>query len=247
MKELLAIKILLKSAKDSRSWWLLLVFAGFGCPVTILKTVVLQKLRLPFSILANETVCYIHAVRAVSRSTVNGGEYFNCTIQTADEARQAVCFTPTKRKILHEFETAKSPVKLSRYNNSRGNVVIGPNSTVTPINADDVNFDYNANLACDTVVNLGEMEHLAPWQLVSVRVFVSLVEESFNHKCFDGSLISKQKVIIKDRTACRVLFLYGEDVDKLNQGISYKLKNLRLRMVKGKTFLNTTKNQPFEF
>ena len=147
---------------------------------------------------------------------------------------------------MYEYEKAKSPVKISKIGISKGKAVIGPNSTITPVCADSMKFNHNAKLAKHSLVNLGELETLASWQLVDVKVCVTDVTDVEDHRCFNGNIIAKQKVFIKDETAVRPLFLYGEDINKVNVNQSYIMKNLRLRIVNGKTFLNTTKNDRFE-
>ena len=57
--------------------------------------------------------------------------------------------------------------------------------------------------------------------------------------------VDRQDVFIRDSFNCSQLFLYGKDVNKLSEGTSYMLKNLRLHIVKNKHFLNTTLSAEF--
>ena len=159
--------------------------------------------------------------------------------------KQAFCYIPTKRKLYADYSEAKSPVKISKFTTSKGSIVLGKFSKIVPVSLDDVSFKYNSKLDSGNVLQLRDLAELASWQLISTKISVASVDEVQDHMGVDGKIIPKQSVTIRDSTACRPLILYGEDVGKLKVNQCYLLKNIRLRKVKGKVFLNTTKTEPF--
>lgn len=144
----------------------------------------------------DEKICYVHTVSPVKKSQTTGTEYFDCTLQMENASKRAVCFTPTKRKLLVEYEEAKSPVKIAKCNSSKGNgdIIINQYSRITPVNSESLAFTFNANLAKHNVVELGELDKLATWQLISTKASVASISDPFNHQ---GSLNSKWLSAIK--------------------------------------------------
>ena len=160
------------------------------------------------------------------------------TLQNQKGSKRAVCFSAGKRKLMSEFEEAKSPVKFSRINeNTKGDIILNNQSKITPCDASKIPFKHNPKLSKDSIVTLKDMEHLTPWQLVSTKVCVSERDEVIQHHGVDG-VIEKQSLVINDTTGCRTLILYGNDVSTLEVGETYLLKNLRLRIVNGKVLFS---------
>ena len=60
-------------------------------------------------------------------------KYFNCTLQTESGTTTAICFSLLKRTLVKNFETQKSPVKISKYTFRTDDVVIQPCTVITPI------------------------------------------------------------------------------------------------------------------
>lgn len=89
-------------------------------------------------------LCYLHAVSPVKVSGSGTSKYFNMILQTLTGTTNAVCFSPEKRATLEEFQTEKSPVKISQYrttNKYGKDVVIGKTTLITPTTL-EVPFDY---------------------------------------------------------------------------------------------------------
>lgn len=85
---------------------------------------------------------------------------------------------------------------------------------------------------------------MANWELINSKISVAKINDASVHQTREGT-VSKQQVIIRDATSTCSLCLYGDDVDKLEIGKTYFLKNLRLRIVKNNAFLNTTRAEVF--
>lgn len=191
------------------------------------------------------TICFVHAVSPIKKASNTGTEYFNCTLQMENSARRAVCFSPGKRKLLAEVDKARSPVKITKHDISKGDVVINNRTNISLMDNTAVTFQHDPLLAKDAFVTIKELEKLAPWQLLNIKASVATVNGMTTHQGKDGQSLNKQEVIIRDSTGCCSFYLYGEDSGKLEVGKSYILKNLRLRVVKGSVFLNTSKAEPF--
>ena len=164
-------------------------------------------------------------------------------VQFQSHAKKAVCFSPEKRARIADFETSKSPAKLSNFDRNP-DIVISRKTRLSAVNPHDVQSQYNTNLATDAVVTLLAVESLAPGQLINTQVEVYHLDDPGSHQTQDGSLPT-QDIIVRDSTAYRKMTLYGEDVGSVKDGTCYLMKNLRLKMRNGIFFLNTTKNEKF--
>ena len=165
-------------------------------------------------------------------------------LQEQGGAKKALCFSPQKRSRLSDAMLARSPVSLSKFNLSKGQIFINNKTTITVKDQHSVPFEHNPKLAKDAIVTLKELQGLTSGQIVNIKASVMDIGEVITHQGKDGP-INKQEVILRDSTNCRKLTLYGEDVDHLVAGESYLLRNLRLHIVKSACFLNTTLSAKF--
>ena len=190
--------------------------------------------------------CFVHNVGLVKTSNRTDANYFEVMLQEKNNAHKALCFYPEKHSQLTDAMVSKSPVKLSKYNVSNGQLYLNKSTLVSITAADDVSFEYDPRLAKDAIVSFKDLHSLAPSQFVNVRISVLEIGDEVVHQGVNGPL-AKQEVTLVDATTCVKLTLYGDDVNTLEVNNSYTLKNVRLYNVKGVVYLNTSLAAKFKY
>ena len=166
--------------------------------------------------------------------------------QTENGAKKALCFySNNKRPRIQEAQSTKSPVKIGRFNTSRGKIFMNREATVMLLDPNDASFEYNSSLAETAIVEIVELPRLAPGQLVNIRGQITKVGDVTSHLTFNNERIDKQEVLARDKTSNVKITLYGEDCNMVEEGNCYVMKNLRLKLVKNCVLLNSTKSNKF--
>jgi len=189
--------------------------------------------------------CYVHNVSPMKKGVVTGVPYFNCMLQMEKNARKTVCFSPNKRRTMGQASESEVPVKITKFNINKGDVMLNDRSQIKLANPSEVSFQFNKHLASEATVTLIELVKFVSGQLINTKAHVSEVYQVRPHRIKDGS-VDSQEVLLTDTTTSIKLKLFGEDVGMLQQGKSYILKNLRLHIVKTCCYLNTTLSEKFE-
>ena len=177
----------------------------------------------------------------------SGSSYFQCLLQSQTSAKRAVCFTPTKHKLLNDVAQSSSPVKILKMDTNINNndSIINRGTQISLVKK--VSFDVDPRFGEDAVVSLGDLFSLAPGQLINIKCHVATVFDQVTHKMRNGEDVVKQDIIISDMSTSIKLVVYGQDTQLLTAGKSYILRNLRLNSFKNTVFLNTTLTKKFEF
>ena len=176
-------------------------------------------------------------------------KYFNATLQTSEGQKNAVCFSPEKRPAFARHEDEKSPVKITRIRLSskfNNDVIIDQTSKITPV-TENVGFQY-VDTTPSLVNSLLSLNQISSDQLVTIKAKVIKVfgSKKIQTKNNPSSALTKQEMVIGDPTACVKLILWEESVDVLKEGVTYLLRNLRLRReTGGSIYLNTPKSGQF--
>jgi len=181
----------------------------------------------------------------MKKGVVTGVPYFNCMLQMEKNARKTVCFSPNKRRTMGQASESEVPVKITKFNINKGDVMLNDRSQIKLANPSEVSFQFNKHLASEATVTLIELVKFVSGQLINTKAHVSEVYQVRPHRIKDGS-VDSQEVLLTDTTTSIKLKLFGEDVGMLQQGKSYILKNLRLHIVKTCCYLNTTLSEKFE-
>ena len=165
-------------------------------------------------------------------------------------SKRAVCYAPEKRKEIHAFAVAKTPVKIQNFKqpDQSNELILTKFTSVTPLPENVLTFPFSEELAASfngEPVNLSAIHNLTAEQLISVKGHVSsiagvkLVQTKF------GGKVKKQDVIIRDTTACVKLVLWGQHTDSLVVDETYVFKNLRIKATKYERYLNTPCSDEF--
>ena len=118
--------------------------------------------------------------------SVTGVPYFDCMLQLEESAKRAVCFSAGERKQLDQASQSKTPIKIAKFNLSKGSVMINDRTQVKLTNPADLSFQFNQSLAKDAFVSLEDLVFLASGQLVNVRAQVKEIETKVLHQAKAG-------------------------------------------------------------
>ena len=98
---------------------------------------------LPTSPEGPHIIAYVHNLSPLKRNKRNTIDYTTLTLQTdATTTQTALCYSKTKRKLLHEHETKRAPIKISRYTKSGDKTKIVINDKTLLAKPDDMDYTF---------------------------------------------------------------------------------------------------------
>ena len=98
---------------------------------------------LPTSPEGPHIIAYVHNLSPLKHNKRNTIDYTTLTLQTdATTTQTALCYSKTKRKLLHEHETKRAPIKISRYMKSGDKTKIVINDKTLLAKPDDMDYTF---------------------------------------------------------------------------------------------------------
>lgn len=94
---------------------------------------------------------YIRNVSPTKRSSKGSFPYFNFLLQVnSKQTHRAVCYDPTKQKLLKRYQESKEPVTLGNIAEKKNQVkpsvkqlIVTKRSTIEPANINDIDYEYD--------------------------------------------------------------------------------------------------------
>ncbi len=194
-----------------------------------------------------DILCYVHNVSPLKHSQKTA--YFTAQLQTSpNDTVRAVSFSPRKRSDFSKYEDSKSPVKISKFKISSrhgsNDVIINNYTSVTPTAGESVLFEYQA--MSSGVATISSLQNVSLEQLVCLHAKVlDLTSVKILHTAHGP--LKKQDGVLVDETSSIKIMLWEDDVEKLEKGQTYILRNLRLKESCGEKYVNTPKTGEFKF
>ena len=91
----------------------------------------------------NDIIAYVHNLSPLKRNKRNTIDFTTLTLQTdATTTQPALCYSKTKRKLLHEHGTKRAPIKISRYTKSGDKTKIVINDKTLLAKPDDMDYTF---------------------------------------------------------------------------------------------------------
>ena len=91
----------------------------------------------------NDIIAYVHNLSPLKRNKRNTIDYTTLTLQTdATTTQPALCYSKTKRKLLHEHETKRARIKISRCTKSGDKTKIVINDKTLLAKPDDMDYTF---------------------------------------------------------------------------------------------------------
>lgn len=187
---------------------------------------------LPTSPEGPHIIAYVHNLSPLKRNKRNTIDYTTLTLQTdATTTQPALCYSKTKRKLLHEHETKRAPIKISRYSKSGDKTKIVINDKTLLAKPDDMDntFQYYDD-ADQPVTPLND--------LLKDDAKVVKVSESRGNKVSEVTLL--------DTTGTMTLDLWNEQIAQVQIDCVYRFTSLSTSYWNDSKKLSSTINTAIE-
>ena len=185
---------------------------------------------------------HCHQAKNISIATFN--------LKTSkDSVVWAVCFSPEKHAELRHLEHAKSPVKLQNFGGAinGSDVFVFKQTKIAQVPTESLGYAYAENMTSSAEIKIANLRlrRVAPEQLVSLTVEVAHVAPVKTINTQYGSTLKKQELVVRDTSGSIKLILWQEYVESLQESKTYRLQNVRVKISKDETYINTAKSEQF--
>ena len=187
-------------------------------------------------------IAYVHNVTSVLSSTSTGAKtatskYFEMQLQTKDDVRRGVCFSPAKLSEFQSVESKTSPVKLINYDIDKvdnKSVLMGARVKLFEMPVSFPKATLKSN------VTLGSLSAVADNQLISLDAKVVKLQ---GRKKVNTRYGLKEKIsgFIVDPHGAITIELWEDFIPQVEEGGTYTFKNLRVlkNQYNGSLFVGT--------
>ena len=185
---------------------------------------------LPTSPEGPHIVAYLHNLSPLKRNKRNTIDYTTLTLQTdATTTQTALCYSKTKRKLLHEHETKRAPIKISRYMKSGDKTKIVINDKTLLAKPDDM--DYTFQYYDDTdqpVTPLSDLlkDNASKEDNITVCAKVVKVSDPQNAVTQQSRGNKVSEVTLLDTTVTMTLDLWNEQIAQVQIDCVYRFTSL---------------------
>lgn len=193
-------------------------------------------------------IAYLHNVSPLKRNKRNTIDYSTLTLQTGTTNTQsALCYSKSKRKILEEKQTARSPIKITRYttSNDKTKVVINDRTIITTPDDLEYNFQYSepdvkpitplANLSSD---NAALEDNIT----VCAKVVKNYPSKTVVSHQGGTKTVTEVLIFDKSATATMQLDLWNEQGNQIKENHAYRFTSLSASFWNNVKKLTTTFN-----
>ena len=177
-------------------------------------------------------IAYVYNLSPFKRNKRNTIDYSTLALRTdATKIQSALCYSKSKRKILEEKETTRSPIKITRYTTStdKTKLVINDRTIITAPNDLEYNFQYSeADVKAITpLVNLSNDDFfLEDYITLTVCAKVVKIYPSKTVPNQQGRTNTVAEVFILDETKTMQLDLWNEQITQVQENHAYRFINL---------------------
>lgn len=125
---------------------------------------------------------YIRIVSSTKRISQGSFPYFNFLLQVnSKQTHRAVCYDPTKQKLLKRYQESKEPVTLGNIAEKKNQVkpsvkqlIVTKRSTIEPANINDIDYEYDDDSTQEYQEQLtaNHITSLLPNQVITVKTAI---------------------------------------------------------------------------
>ena len=178
----------------------------------------------------NDIIAYVHNLSPLKRNKRNTIDYTTLTLQTDVTTTQpALCYSKTKRKLLHEHETKRAPIKISRYTKSGDKTKIVINDKTLLAKPDDMDYTFQYYDDADQPVTpLSDLlkDDASKEDNITVCAKVVKVSDSKNVVTQQSRGNKVSEVTLLDATGTMTLDLWNEQIAQVQIGCVYRFTSL---------------------
>ena len=185
---------------------------------------------LPTSPEGPHIIAYVHNLSPLKRNKRNTIDYTTLTLQTdATTTQPALCYSKTKRKLLHEHETKRAPIKISCYTKSGDKTKIVINDKTLLANPDDMDYTFQYYDDADQPVTpLSDLSKDDASKEDNITVCAKVVKVSDPKNAVTqqsrGNKVSE--VTLLDTTGTMTLDLWNEQIAQVQIDCVYRFTSL---------------------
>ncbi|CAH3106672.1 unnamed protein product [Porites lobata] len=185
---------------------------------------------LPTSPEGPHIIAYVHNLSPLKRNKRNTIDYTTLTLQTdATTTQPALCYSKTKRKLLHEHETKRAPIKISRYTKSGDKTKIVINDKTLLAKPDDMDYTFQYyDDADEPVTPLSDLlkDDASKEDNITVCAKVVKVSDPKNVVTQQSRGNKVSEVTLLDTTGTMTLDLWNEQIAQVQIDCVYRFTSL---------------------
>ena len=185
---------------------------------------------LPTSPEGPHIIAYVHNLSPLKRNKRNTIDYTTLTLQTdATTTQPALCYSKTKRKLLHEHETKRAPIKISRYTKSGDKTKIVINDKTLLAKSDDMDYTFQYyDDADEPVTPLSDLlkDDASKEDNITVCAKVVKVSDPKNVVTQQSRGNKVSEVTLLDTTGAMTLDLWNEQIAQVQIDCVYRFTSL---------------------
>ena len=191
---------------------------------------------------------YVHDVSELKRNRQDSFDYHNFTIQTSSsESKEALLYSPKKKKLLLDSQESRTPVKLHDYTftNDQKKIVVNDMTYITTVQLTEYSFQYKELPVArqEPVTLLNILNEKKEWEVITVNAKLLSTKEP--------TTVCAKKLrlcegVIADATATMPIDIWEHFIDKLKPGNTYSFKSLQIRVWSNRKKLSTTKKSDID-
>ena len=178
----------------------------------------------------NDIIAYVHNLCPLKRNKRNTIDYTTLTLQTdATTTQPALCYSKTKRKLLHEHETKRAPIKISRYTKSGDKTKIVINDKTLLAKPDDMDYTFQYYDDADQPVTpLSDLlkDDASKEDNITVCAKVVKVSDPKNVVTQQSRGNKVSEVTLLDTTGTMMLDLWNEQIAQVQIDCVYRFTSL---------------------
>ena len=190
-----------------------------------------------------ELIAYIHDLSHLKRNRGNTMDYYTMTLQTSSsENQEALLYSLSKRPLLQQSETTRTPVKLKNftYTHDGQKLVINDMTNISTPQACEYSFQFTKIPRKENVVNvLDVLNSHDEWDMVSLQGKVLSVKEA-REVGSPKKRLKLMEAVIADESGSVPLDVWESNIDQIKQGQVYKLNQVQVRVWSARKKLSTT-------
>ena len=185
---------------------------------------------LPSSPEGPHIIAYVHNLSPLKRNKRNTIDYTTLTLQTdATTTQPALCYSKKKRKLLHEHETKRAPIKISRYTKSGDKTKIVINDKTLLAKPDDMDYTFQYyDDADEPVTPLSDLlkDDASKEDNITVCAKVVKVSDPKNVVTQQSRGNKVSEVTLLDTTGTMTLDLWNEQIAQVQIDCVYRFTSL---------------------
>lgn len=189
-----------------------------------------------------DIIAYVHDLSPVKRNRNNSMDYVTLTLQTSkDETREALLYSPQKRKLFAQSLESRTPIKLKNvaFTKDRKKIVVNDMTYVTSPKPTEYHFQYAELLPKNDETPVSILEILnsgKEWDTVSVKGKIVQLNEM---AIVGAKNLKLCEAVLADNTAKMPFDIWESQIPEFSLGSVYDINQVQIRVWSGTKKIST--------